>query len=157
MNDIDSFQLLMAYGPYIFLMFLVALVAGFAWLLRWIFRGSASHHPAARIATSDVRARPVIARMWHGRTSVAKADEYLAFLETRALPDYRGVAGNVGAFVFRRIAVDSAHFLTVSNWNSFAAIETFAGADIAVAKYYPEDSQFLLEFEPNVEHYELYS
>jgi hypothetical protein len=32
----------------------------------------------------------MIARIWHGRTTTAKADEYLGFLQRRALPDYRG-------------------------------------------------------------------
>ena len=29
-------------------------------------------------------------------------------------------------------------------------------ADISKAKYYPEDADFLREFEPRVQHYELY-
>lgn len=32
----------------------------------------------------------------------------------------------------------------------------FAGSDISVAKYYPDDADFLLEFEPTVEHFEAY-
>jgi heme-degrading monooxygenase HmoA len=99
----------------------------------------------------------VIARIWHGRTSLDKSDEYLAFLNRRALPDYRGTAGNIGAFVLRRIDGDVAHFLTVSHWESLSAIEAFAGHELLRAKYYPEDVNFLLEFEPFVEHYELYS
>ncbi len=99
----------------------------------------------------------MIARIWHGRTALDKADEYLAFLNERALPDYRGTAGNLGAFVLRRIDGDVAHFLTVSHWESLGAIEAFAGAEVLRAKYYSEDVNFLLEFEPYVEHYELYS
>ena len=34
-------------------------------------------------------------------------------------------------------------------------IKAFAGEDVEVAKYYPEDKEFLLEFEPNVIHYEV--
>jgi hypothetical protein len=34
-------------------------------------------------------------------------------------------------------------------------IEGFAGDDAEVAKYYPEDQDFLLEFEPTVVHYEV--
>jgi heme-degrading monooxygenase HmoA len=99
----------------------------------------------------------VIARIWHGRTPTAKADEYLEFLEKRALPDYRGTAGNCAAFVLRQVDDNVTHFITLTHWTSLAAIEAFAGADISRAKYYPEDSQFLLEFEPSVQHYELYS
>jgi heme-degrading monooxygenase HmoA len=96
----------------------------------------------------------VIARIWHGRTPRAKADAYLAFLEARAIPDYTSVAGNRGAYVLRRLEGEVAHFLTLSLWDSMAAIEAFAGADVARAKYYPEDGEFLLEFEPEVRHYD---
>jgi hypothetical protein len=99
----------------------------------------------------------MIARIWHGRTPAAKADTYLAFLNERALPDYRGTAGNLAAFILRRVDGDVAHFITLTHWQSLRAIEAFAGADIARAKYYPEDAQFLLEFESTVQHYECYS
>jgi hypothetical protein len=34
-------------------------------------------------------------------------------------------------------------------------IHGFAGDDVEQAKYYPEDAEFLLEFEPTVVHYEV--
>jgi hypothetical protein len=34
-------------------------------------------------------------------------------------------------------------------------IEDFAGSDLERARYYPEDEEFLLDFEPTVEHYEV--
>lgn len=96
----------------------------------------------------------MIARIWHGRTALEKADAYLAFLEARALPDYRSIAGNRGAYVLRRLEGGVAHFLTLSLWDSMAAIEAFAGKDVLKAKYYPEDRDFLLEFESEVRHYD---
>lgn len=99
----------------------------------------------------------MIARIWHGRTTTAKADEYLAFLQRRALPDYRDTPGNLAACILRRTDGDVTHFMTLTHWESLQAIEAFAGKDIARAKYYPEDSGFLLEFEPTVQHHELYS
>jgi heme-degrading monooxygenase HmoA len=98
----------------------------------------------------------VIARVWHGITDLEKADDYLRFVRARAIPEYKQVAGNRGAFVLRRLDGDVAHFLTLSFWDSMSSIEGFAGSDISLAKYYPEDSDFLLEFEPTVSHYELY-
>jgi hypothetical protein len=61
-----------------------------------------------------------------------------------------------GAWVLRRIDNDIAHFITLSFWETREAIAAFAGADIEVAKYYPEDEKYLLEFEPTVTHYELF-
>ena len=99
----------------------------------------------------------MIARLWHGTTPTAKADAYLAFLQERALPDYRGTPGNLAAHILRRAEGEITHFSTLTFWDSLASIEAFAGADIARAKYYPEDTGFLLEFEPTVQHSELYS
>ena len=98
----------------------------------------------------------MIARIWHGRTEVAKADAYFEFLKQRAVPDYQNTPGNRGVFLFRRVEGNEAHFLTLTHWDSLEAIEAFTGADISRAKYYPEDTDFLFEFEPTVEHYELY-
>jgi len=47
------------------------------------------------------------------------------------------------------------HFITLTFWEDLEAIEAFAGADIDTAKYYPEDRDYLLEFEPKVAHYEV--
>jgi hypothetical protein len=46
--------------------------------------------------------------------------------------------------------------MTFTLWESYDAIAKFAGDNLATAKYYPEDKNFLLEFEPTVVHYETY-
>ena len=97
----------------------------------------------------------MIVRMWHGRTPASLADAYLAFLEQRAIPDYRRIPGNQGVWLLRRLEGDVAHFITLTHWSSYEAIRAFAGDDIERAKYYPEDREFLLEFEPCVVHYEV--
>lgn len=97
----------------------------------------------------------MIVRVWHGRTRIEHGDAYARFLAERAIRDYRAVAGNMGAGVLRRDEDGVSHFLTVSGWPSRESIAAFAGEDIAVAKYYPEDREFLLEFEAQVRHYEL--
>ena len=43
--------------------------------------------------------------------------------------------------------------LTLSHWESEDVIRAFAGDDLLKAKYYPEDNDFLLEFEPTVQHF----
>jgi heme-degrading monooxygenase HmoA len=95
----------------------------------------------------------MICRMWHGRTPRARADAYAAFLEERAIPDYRSVPGNLSVAIMRRDEGDVTHFLTVTHWDSEASIRAFAGAEPLKAKYYPEDQGYLLEFEPVVHHY----
>jgi heme-degrading monooxygenase HmoA len=97
----------------------------------------------------------MIARIWHGMTKATDAERYTKFLKERAVPDYAGVKGNKGVHILRRIDGDAAHFLTLTYWESRDAIRAFAGDDIAKAKYYPEDKDFLLEFEPTVAHYKV--
>ncbi len=97
----------------------------------------------------------MIVRIWHGRTKRSNADEYSRFLETRAIPDYRSVAGTIEVQVLRRNEGDVTHFLTITHWESEEAVRAFAGSDVLKAKYYPEDRDFLLEFEPEVQHFEV--
>ena len=98
----------------------------------------------------------MIARIWHGTTTVERADDYLRFVRGRAIPEYSKVPGNIGAYVLRRIEGGQAHFLTVSFWDSMNSVREFAGDPPEKAKYYAEDNDFLLELEPNVTHYEAF-
>jgi len=97
----------------------------------------------------------MIARLWHGITHRAKSDRYLEYLKETGVKDYVATEGNKGVYVLRRMEGDRAHFLIISLWNSFSSIEKFAGKDIEKAVYYPEDKDYLLEFEPSVQHYEV--
>jgi len=98
----------------------------------------------------------MITRIWHGRTTAAKSDEYLHLMRTIAIPDYRATPGNTGAYALRRIDGDVAHFLMLTFWDSEDAIRAFAGDTISAAKYYDFDKGFLLEMEPASAHYETY-
>ena len=97
----------------------------------------------------------MIARMWHGRTPMEKADAYSAFLNERAIPDYRSIPGNLAVYILRRDEGKTTHFYTFTLWESLEAIRKFAGLEIEKAKYYSEDCGFLLEFEPNVTHWDV--
>jgi heme-degrading monooxygenase HmoA len=97
----------------------------------------------------------MIARIWHGVTPVEKADAYLNFLNRTGVPDYQATPGNRGVYVLRKLEEGRAHFLTLTFWDSLESIAGFAGAEIGQARYYPEDKDYLLEFEPTVTHYEV--
>ena len=97
----------------------------------------------------------MIVRMWHGRVPTEKAAAYRAFLNARAIPDYQSVPGNLGVYILERPEGDVTHFITLTYWESLDAIRAFAGEDVEKAKYYPEDKDYLLEFEPRVVHYEV--
>ena len=98
----------------------------------------------------------MITRVWHGTTALKDTDPYLRFLIDTAVPDYKQCAGNLDVEIWRRIEDDICHFWTVTKWDSLESIRGFAGDDLEKAKYYPEDSGFLLEFEENVFHAETF-
>ena len=97
----------------------------------------------------------MIVRIWHGVTPASKADQYLDYLKATGVKEYRAIEGNRGVQVLRSISEDRADFLTVSYWDSYDAIRKFAGDEIDKPVYYPEDKEYLLEFEPKVVHYEV--
>lgn len=99
----------------------------------------------------------MIARLWHGAVSAEKSDAYLRYLEKTGIPDSKATPGNRGVYVLTRREGKVAHFLFVSLWENRDAIRAFSGDDLEKARYYPEDSDYLLELEPTVTHYEVAS
>ena len=97
----------------------------------------------------------MIARIWHGITPTRKADEYVLYLNKTGVKDFQATEGFLGAHVLRRIEGKQAHFLIVSVWESIEAIKKFAGEEAGIARYYPEDANYLLELEEKVAHYEV--
>lgn len=97
----------------------------------------------------------MVARAWHGSVKREDADRYFEYLACTGVRDLRTTPGNRGVYVLRRLDSDAAHFLLISLWRSRADIKAFAGEDVERARYYPEDSVFLLELAPRVTHYEV--
>ena len=97
----------------------------------------------------------MIVRMWHGKVPASKAGAYRAFLNARAIPDYQSVEGNLSVHILERSEGAVTHFITLTFWKDLESIKAFAGENAETAKYYPEDQEYLLEFEPNVMHYEV--
>ncbi len=97
----------------------------------------------------------MIARFWHGTTTREDSEAYLAYLNETGIPDYQNTPGNQGVYLMRRMEGDRAHFLIMTLWDSVEAIQAFAGPDYEKARYYPKDEQFLLELEPEVQHYQV--
>jgi heme-degrading monooxygenase HmoA len=97
----------------------------------------------------------VIARIWHGRTRSAKAEEYYEYLKEAGIRKIQSIEGNLGVQVFRRTDKDTTEFTVISYWDSMAAIRRFAGADVEKTHNLPKDPEYLLELEPTVKHYEV--
>jgi heme-degrading monooxygenase HmoA len=97
----------------------------------------------------------MIARIWHGVTQADKANDYYEYLKKTGVTDYIATPGNRGVYLMRKLDGDEAHFLILTLWDSEQSIRVFAGDEMDKARYYPEDTQFLLELEPFVQHYEV--
>lgn len=96
--------------------------------------------------------QPLIARRWRGVTRREDADAYLEFLRRTGVADYRATPGNRGVIVERTVEGPHAVFVLTTFWDDEDAIRRFAGDDITLARYYPEDDGFLVERPAHVTH-----
>ena len=96
----------------------------------------------------------MIARRWRGRTRAADFDAYLAYLEASGIAALRATPGNEGVVVFRHLdeSTDSTEFEVVSYWRSTDDIRAFAGDDVSVARFFPDDDRYLIDRELTVRH-----
>ena len=106
-------------------------------------------------ASPTVKPKPMIARIWHGRTLAAKADEYEKYLNASGVERILQTEGNHGVEVLRRSDGPRTDFVVISYWESMDAVKRFAGADYGKAVILARDREYLVEVEPNVVHYEV--
>lgn len=97
-----------------------------------------------------------IMRLCHGEVEIEKADEYENFMIERAAPDYGSVDGLQKLYFQRKNEEKNVHFLLVTLWDSIESVKKFAGDNPEIAKYYPEDDDYLLRKEKHVSMYEVF-
>ena len=97
----------------------------------------------------------MILREWRGRVPRNKTEAYVDFLRTRALPDNARTPGHRGTWMLVDRGDTLSEFVLLTLWDSRETIRAFAGDDIRIARYYPEDPAFLLEMPPHVRHYDV--
>ena len=96
----------------------------------------------------------MIARTWRGWVATEKAAAYVAYVEETGIASYRSTPGNRGAQLLTRDLGDGrTEVLTLSWWDSFDDVRGFAGDDISVARFYPEDDEYLVDRERTVAHF----
>lgn len=97
-----------------------------------------------------------ILRRWAGTIRTDEADAYRDYISGTGGSDYTNTPGNLGYRMLTRDLGDgTTEVVTESLWTSLDAIKAFAGDDISVARYYPEDDRFLLTRPLHVTHYRL--
>ena len=96
----------------------------------------------------------MIVRMWRGRVHTEKVAEYIEIVERTGMAGYRRTPGNAGAQLLTRdLGNGSTELVTLSWWDSLDDIKAFAGEDIDIAKYYPEDDEYLVARDATVAHF----
>lgn len=94
-------------------------------------------------------------REWRGRVPREKTDAYLRFLREKGTLDYARTPGHRGTWILVDQGTHTSEFVLLTLWTSRDAIRAFADDDISIARYYPEDPDFLLEMPKNVRHYDV--
>jgi heme-degrading monooxygenase HmoA len=96
----------------------------------------------------------IILRRWASRIRTADEAAYVDYIAGTGLQDYRATPGNLGAqMLLRALGDGTSEVTTLSWWTGMDAIRAFAGEEIEVARYYPDDDRFLLEKPERVEHH----
>lgn len=95
----------------------------------------------------------MITRIWHGKTKKEDAEIYRQYVIDTGVSEYLETEGNLDTRIWQKDEDGITHIWTVTCWKNFDSIKKFAGDDFQKAKYYPEDKKYLLDFEPQVEHY----
>jgi heme-degrading monooxygenase HmoA len=100
----------------------------------------------------------MIARVWHGWTTLDNADSYETLLREEIFPGIaaKGVAGYLGIELHRRELSDGeVEFVTTMWFESLDDVRAFAGEDYETA-YVPDAARAVLNrFDPTSAHYEV--
>jgi hypothetical protein len=101
------------------------------------------------VATSSSGFRPRIARIWRGRTTRAKADEYARYWREHGFKPLADQA--LAVQMLREDRAEETEFVTVSYWESVEAMSRFAGDDPRRIRHLPRDPEFLIELPDSVQ------
>jgi heme-degrading monooxygenase HmoA len=100
--------------------------------------------------------KAMILRKWDSRIRAEDEAVYVTYIEETGAADYAGTEGNLGfQILIKRHADATSTVTTLSWWRDIEAIKRFAGEDYEKSKYYAEDAKYLLEWNEEVEHFEV--
>ena len=97
----------------------------------------------------------MIARVWRGWTTPETADAYERFLREQMFPSIHRVDGFLGAELLRREAGAEVAFMTITRFESLAAVREFAGDDYEQAVIEPEARALLARHDERSEHFDV--
>ena len=97
---------------------------------------------------------PMIMRVWHGWTKTKDAEEYNRLLRDEILPGIHHIKGYGGSWVLRRAAGDEVEFVTITTWDSWDAIEEFAGKGRTKSVIHPKAAHLLTRHDEQSVHFD---
>ncbi len=92
---------------------------------------------------------PTIARIWRGRTTRARADEYAKYLYETGIKPLEQKA--LAVQQLREDRDTETEFITISYWENVEAMSRFTGADPRQIHHLPRDKEFLIELPESVQ------
>jgi hypothetical protein len=98
---------------------------------------------------------PSIARVWRGRTTRDRADEYEAYNFEAGIKPLIEIA--LGVQTFRQDRESETEFMTISYWESVAAMAAFTGGDPTQIHHLDRDPEYLIELPTEVQLFRLRS
>ena len=93
--------------------------------------------------------RPAIARIWRGRTTRERADEYEAYNYEAGIKPL--ITKALGVQTLREDREHESEFVTISYWESVEAMSVFAGEDPRRIHHLERDHEFLIELPEEVQ------
>jgi len=93
--------------------------------------------------------RPQVARIWRGRTTRAKANEYAEYLYENGIKPL--IEKALGVQQLREDREHETEFITISYWESVEAMSRFAGSDPRRIHHLERDAEFLIELPESVQ------
>jgi hypothetical protein len=99
--------------------------------------------------------KPTIARIWRGRTTRARADEYAAYLYEHGIKPLEQKA--LGVQQLREDRAEESEFVTISYWANVEAMSVFAGKNPRSVHHLPRDPEFLIELPQSIQVLEITS
>ena len=92
---------------------------------------------------------PAVARIWRGRTTPERADEYEAYNYEVGIKPL--IEKAMGVQTFREDREGETEFMTISYWESREAMSSFAGNDPTRIHHLERDAEFLIELPESVQ------
>jgi hypothetical protein len=99
----------------------------------------------------------MIARIWHGWTSLENADAYESLLIQEIFVGIQNckIGGLLGIELLRCSLDTEVEFITIMSFDSIAAVRVFAGDDYEAAVVPPKARALLKRFDERSQHYEI--